>query len=73
MAFTLEQLQDLDDAIASGALEVTYMGKTVRYDSFEAMIKRRAFIASKLGIEEETHNGTRVYPTFSNGLRSSCD
>lgn len=54
MALTTEQLQSmldaLDEAIASGELEVTTGdGKHVKFDSFEAMERRRKHVLRLMG------------------------
>lgn len=48
MAFTVAQLAVLEDAIASGSLEVTYEGKTIKYPSFEDLQKRYEYVRSQL-------------------------
>lgn len=48
MAFTVLQLTALEDAIASGTLEVTYDGKTIKYSSAEDLIKRYNLVRSQL-------------------------
>lgn len=48
MAFTTTQLAAIESAIASGSLEVTYEGKTVKYASMDDLQKRYNFIRSKL-------------------------
>ena len=39
MAFTVAQLTAIEEAIGSGALEVTYEGKTVKYRSADELRK----------------------------------
>lgn len=48
MAFTVAQLTALEEAIGSGALEVTYDGKTVKYRSMDDLRKAYDFVFSKL-------------------------
>lgn len=48
MAFTVAQLTALEDAIASGALEVTFEGKTVKYPSAADLLKRYEFVRAQL-------------------------
>lgn len=48
MAFTVAQLTALEEAIGSGALEVTYDGKTVKYRSMEDLRKAYDFVYAKL-------------------------
>ena len=54
MAFTQQHLDDLDDAIATGATEVEYEGgKRVKFASLANMMARRRFIAESLGLTVE--------------------
>lgn len=48
MAFTVAQLTALEQAIASGALEATYDGKTVKYRSMDDLRKAYDFVYAKL-------------------------
>jgi hypothetical protein len=48
MAFTVAQLTVLEEAIASGSLEVTYEGKTIKYPSFEDLQKRYEYVRAQL-------------------------
>lgn len=48
MAFTTAQLTALEEAIASGSLEVTYEGKTIKYASIDDLTKRYNFVQAKL-------------------------
>ncbi len=48
MAFNLDQLQALDDAIASGALSVTHNGRTVTYRSMRDLMMAREAVARAL-------------------------
>ena len=48
MAFTQTDLDNLDAAIASSELEVTLEGRHVKFDSIDALLKRRAFISGQL-------------------------
>lgn len=48
MAFTVAQLTVIEEAIASGSLEVTYEGKTIKYPSFEDLQKRYDFVKAQL-------------------------
>lgn len=64
MAFTVAQLTALEEAIGSGALEVTYEGKTVKYRSTDDLRKAYDFVYAKLveqGLVAETR--TRVSVT----------
>jgi len=69
MAFTLDQYNILNAAIAQGALTVEYADKKVTYRSLDEMLEIRDLMANELGL-----NGTspktkgRTYGTFSKGL-----
>lgn len=63
MAFTVAQLAAIEEAIASGALEVTYDGKTVKYRSMDDLVKARATIRADLvrqGLLTDTRNPVSV-------------
>lgn len=49
VAFTSADLTALDEAIASGALEVQYTDKRVKYRSLDDMIKLRNLMKRELG------------------------
>lgn len=55
MAFSPAQLIGIDNAIASGELEVEYDGKRVKYRSMGELMQARATIASDLA--QQTGNG----------------
>ena len=49
MAFTQQHLDDLDEAIATGELEVSFAdGRKVRYRSIRELKEARSMIARKL-------------------------
>ena len=48
MAFTVNQLNALDAAIASGRLEVEYNGKRVRYNNVSDLLKARNLVRAEL-------------------------
>jgi hypothetical protein len=48
MAFTLNQLNAVDAAIASGQLSVEYDGKKISYRSMDDLLKARELIRSEL-------------------------
>lgn len=63
MAFTVAQLTAIEEAIASGALEVTYEGKTVKYRSMDDLAKARAIVRADLvrqGLLTDTRNPVSV-------------
>lgn len=51
MAYTLEQLQALQDAYASGALTVRWADKSITYDSREQLKGRIAELERELGVK----------------------
>lgn len=63
MAFTVAQLTATEEAIGSGALEVTYDGKTVKYRSMADLLKARDAIRADLvrqGLITDTRNPVSV-------------
>lgn len=63
MAFTVAQLTAIEEAIGSGALEVTYEGKTVKYRSMADLLKARDAIRADLvrqGLITDTRNPVSV-------------
>jgi len=69
MAYTQAQLDALDAAIASGALRVTYDGKTVEYRSTADLIRARALVLAELGRQTGAAPGGRRFASFRSGLR----
>ncbi len=68
MAWTLEQLTSLEQAIAEGTLEVEYEDKRVKYRSLEDMKRIRAMMRQELGLNSNP-NGRRTLASFSKGLK----
>lgn len=62
--WTSEDLETINDAIASGALEVEYNDRRVKYRSMNELMKARELIRKSLGLTKKT--GT-VYATASKG------
>lgn len=48
MAYTQADLDSLDEAIKTGAIEVRFQDRTVRYNSTDELLKLRNFIANKV-------------------------
>jgi hypothetical protein len=48
MAFTQQQLDAIDEAIASGELVVKYNGKEITYRSMDELLKARNVISESL-------------------------
>ena len=66
MAYTQTQLNDLEAAIAEGALSVAMNGRQITYRSLDDMER----IASKIRRELATTNTAKVYaPTFDRGYQ----
>ncbi|MCP3916153.1 MAG: hypothetical protein GY711_11405 [bacterium] len=66
MAFTQEQLDALEAAIAEGAQEVRYQDKSVRYNSLAEMRRLRAEMKRELG---QAAKGPRnAVPRHTKGL-----
>jgi len=70
MSFTQDQLNAIEEAIASGTLEVQYADKKVTYRSLTDLLRTRELI--KNSISKGNGNEARVYPTLSKGL-NPCD
>lgn len=66
MAFTQDQLDILNRAIAEGALEVKYGDKWIRYRSLEEMLTIKAAIEKDLGLQQI--KGGKTFSTFDKGL-----
>jgi hypothetical protein len=63
MAFTVAQLTAIEAAIGSGALEVTYENKTVKYFSMDDLIAARNLVRADLiaqGLLTDTRNRVSV-------------
>lgn len=56
MAFTIEQYEALNTAIAQGALTVKYGDKEVTYRSLTDMLRTRNLMAKELGITDGRNN-----------------
>jgi len=71
MAFTQDQLDALDAAIASGTKRVKYADKEVEYQSLEQMLRIRGLMIDELGLnkpvitEQLTSYNKGVYPDES--------
>lgn len=63
MAFTSQQLADLDAAIADGVLVVQANGRRTEYRSLDEMIKLRNLMAAELA-PADTSPRTRRYHSF---------
>jgi hypothetical protein len=51
MAWTLARSEQLEEAIGTGALEVQYTDKRVKYRSLDEMIKAFTLMKRELGLE----------------------
>lgn len=70
MAFTLEQHDALEGAIAQGALKVKYGDKEVTYRSLDEMVRILNLMKTQLGLNKP--NGGRKFAAFSNGIDTNC-
>lgn len=65
MAYTIDQLNRLEAAIAEGALTVKYQDKQVTYRSLDEMIRIRKLMRDELGLNGTS--GGRRLAGFSKG------
>jgi hypothetical protein len=65
MSYTIEQYNELNAAIATGALVVSYGGKTVTYRNLDDMRRIRDEIAVVLGLTKPIR---RRYADFNKGV-----
>lgn len=63
MSYTQTQLAALRDALASGALTVTYEGKTITYRSLLELQKAISIVERSLGVGASASRS--VYPAFT--------
>ena len=68
MAFTLDQLETLEAAIASGTKKVKYADKEVEYNSIQDMLTLRDLIRKELGLIGKTK---RFFANFAKGTNPS--
>jgi hypothetical protein len=66
MAFTQEDLDNINKAIALGAREVWYGDKRVAYNSLNDMLRARDIIRNELGIKSSKPKAH--HPIFQKGL-----
>lgn len=66
MAYTIEQYNALQAAIAEGALSVRYADKSVTYRSLDEMMRILKLMATELGLNA-CNGGGRRYASFSKG------
>ncbi len=67
MSFTQGQLDAINAAIASGTLEVTYDGKTVRYRSMAELVQAKGMIERALNSASGIGRATHSNPTYDRG------
>lgn len=60
MAYTQDDLDRIDDAIAKGVRRVTYKDRTIEYASIDDLRKARDHIASKLSKRKRRAYGVYV-------------
>jgi len=66
MAWSSDDLADLEAAIAQGAMVVKYTDKTVQYRSLDEMMRIRDLMRKELGLSDPCKS--RIYPRFSKGF-----
>jgi len=66
MAYTLEQYEALQAAIAGGELSVRYSDRSVTYRSISEMLQILRLMRDELGLNSNC-NGGRSYASFSKG------
>jgi hypothetical protein len=71
MAYTQQQYEILQAAIAQGALKVEYADKKVEYRSLKDMKEILRDMATELGLNQ-TNNSGRRYAAFSKGIDTGC-
>lgn len=69
MAYTLQQLQALDTAIAQGTRTVKYGDKWVEYRSLDEMLRIRNLMAEELGLNKQAASNRR-FASFSKGINN---
>jgi len=67
MAFTVDQLDALEEAIASGSLVVKYADKSRTYRSLDDLLKLRAIIRRALGLSNTSGTPHQVRPVNRSG------
>jgi hypothetical protein len=70
MAFTQQQYDKLEAAIAQGATLVKYDDKEVRYRSLDEMMRILKIMGTQLGIIKPVSN--KVVASYHNGIRPNC-
>jgi hypothetical protein len=66
MAYTMEQYEALQAAIAGGELSVRYADRAVTYRSVDEMLRILHLMKDELGLNGN-NNGGRRYASFSKG------
>lgn len=66
MAYTAEQYQALQAAIAEGALSVRYKDSSITYRSIDEMVRILKLMADDLGLNASSNGGRRL-ASFSKG------
>lgn len=67
MAWTTEQLEALEAAIATGTKQVMYGNKLVMYNSLSEMLQLRDLMKKELGLIKP--NAGRKFGEFNKGLK----
>jgi hypothetical protein len=64
LAFTEQQLQDLESAIAAGTTQISANGRMQTFRSLEDMMKLRDLMAQQLGATDSATARRRKYFVF---------
>ena len=64
--WTKQNLEELDQAIASGAQEIWFSDKKIKYNSLEDMLRVRAIILEAIGLSEKQNRVT--VPLLERGI-----
>lgn len=67
MSFTETELAALRKAYAAGTVEVRYDGRTVRYDSGEALLRRIRVIEADIAAATGAPRNMSTFTTFNRG------
>lgn len=68
MAYTLEQVEALQEAIASGALKVKYLDREVTYQTTGEMLKALSTMKDSL-VPASQKTGGRTFGAYSKGFK----
>lgn len=73
MAFTVEQLNILESAVAAGRTEVSYQGRTVRYNTTADLLKALDIVRSDVNSTTGKVRTRQVRVYTLKGFNSPCE